>query len=114
MQTGEKVVFASIATHAPLHALPRGQVAKPSLKQSVSIYTSSYSGLITSRAPWLSTTLKWFDEFCAEDFMGDLEQEATELVQRIQGLYMAAQAGVQQIHEVDLALSFQVHLLMNR
>lgn len=31
----------------------------------------------------------------------------TESVQRIQGLYMAAQAGVQQIHEVDLLIRFK-------
>ncbi|KAF8965019.1 hypothetical protein BDZ97DRAFT_1813196 [Flammula alnicola] len=50
-------------------------------------------------APWLSRTLQWFDVFFADEYIGDLEQDVTVAVERVQGLYTAARAGVQQSHK---------------
>ncbi|KDR79961.1 hypothetical protein GALMADRAFT_242128 [Galerina marginata CBS 339.88] len=47
-------------------------------------------------APWLSRTLQWFNIFFADEDLGDLEQDVTDSMERVQGLYMAAQEGVQQ------------------
>jgi len=52
------------------------------------------------RAPWLSPAIGWFEVFSADEHIGDLEQEVTDSVERVQGLYMAAQDGVQQINKV--------------
>ncbi|KAJ3513514.1 hypothetical protein NLJ89_g2905 [Agrocybe chaxingu] len=62
------------------------------------------------KAPWLPRTLQWFDVYCADEHIGDLEQEVTLSVERIQGLYMAAQEGVQQINKVfDTVCLFSCH-----
>ncbi|CAA7264275.1 unnamed protein product [Cyclocybe aegerita] len=55
-------------------------------------------------APWLPRTLQWFDAYCADEHVGDLEQEVTLSVERIQGLYMAAQEGVQQINKRHISM----------
>ncbi|KAF5334688.1 hypothetical protein D9611_011945 [Ephemerocybe angulata] len=45
-------------------------------------------------APWLQRTINWFTEFYVEDdFAGDLEQEVHEAMERIHGMYAAAQSG---------------------
>jgi len=51
-------------------------------------------------APWLFRTLRWFEEFFKDADIGDLEQEVTDSMERVQGLYLAAQEGVQQSHMV--------------
>jgi len=57
----------------------------------------------TKPAPWLSKTLRWFEEFFAdEDVGGDLEQEVNDSMERVQGLYLAAQEGIQQSRKVKL------------
>ncbi|KAF8155551.1 hypothetical protein B0H34DRAFT_751522 [Crassisporium funariophilum] len=47
-------------------------------------------------ASWLSRTLSWFNTFWADDEIEYLEQEVVDSMERVQGLYMAAQEGVQQ------------------
>jgi len=72
-----------------------------SLKPLVSLAFFSFShSLQPYSAQWLPTTVQWFDDFCANEHLGELDQEVTESVQRVQGLYMAGQAGVQQIYKV--------------
>lgn len=51
-------------------------------------------------APWLTRTLQWFHTYCGVDYIGDLEQDVDDAVERIQALYLAAQAGVQERHKV--------------
>jgi hypothetical protein len=51
-------------------------------------------------APWLTRALSWFHQFWTNDENEELEQEVTESMQRIQGLYAAAQEGVQQNEKV--------------
>ncbi|PPQ66012.1 hypothetical protein CVT24_011956 [Panaeolus cyanescens] len=53
----------------------------------------------TKLAPWLSRMLTWFEVYCAEDHFGDLEKDVDTAVERVQGLYQAAQEGVQQAHK---------------
>lgn len=60
----------------------------------------------TKPAPWLSKTLRWFEEFFADEYIGDLEQEVTDSMERVQGLYLAAQEGIQQSHKVKLLSTF--------
>ena len=45
-------------------------------------------------APWLSLTLSWF-QMWMNDETDELEREIKESMHRIQGLYVAAQAGLQ-------------------
>jgi len=61
----------------------------------------------TLRAPWLSRTLSWFFEYCDEDEIDEAEQEVSDAVERINGLYAAAQTGVGQSHKVlDIEIIF--------
>jgi hypothetical protein len=53
--------------------------------------------LLAPSAPWLQRTIGWFAEFFVEeDLSGDLEQEVLEAMERIHGLYAAAQSGARQ------------------
>ncbi|KAJ2914446.1 hypothetical protein MD484_g5972, partial [Candolleomyces efflorescens] len=48
-------------------------------------------------APWLQRAIGWFTEFFVEeDLSGDLEQEVLEAMERLHGLYAAAQSGARQ------------------
>ena len=60
-------------------------------------------------ASWFSRTLRWFEEFFRDEDAGDLEHEVTDSMERVQGLYLAAQEGVQQSHKVK-PLSISNHL----
>jgi len=52
------------------------------------------------RAPWLQRTIGWFAEFYVEeDLAGDLDQEVYEAMERIHGLYDAAQSGARQTQQ---------------
>ena len=101
--SGTKDFISPFATNAFLHGLTRIQTVN-SVAEAVRLNVASvfFNSITRSSAPWLTSTVKWFDDFCADDYLGNLEQEVTESVERVQGLYMAAQAGVQQIHKVYL------------
>ncbi|KAH9478690.1 Protein unc-80-like protein [Psilocybe cubensis] len=47
-------------------------------------------------APWLTRTLRWFEDFIADEYIGEFEEEVTTAVERIRGLYAAAQAASKQ------------------
>ena len=55
--------------------------------------------------------LQWFEEFFKDEDVGDLEQEVTESMERVQGLYLAAQEGVQQSHKVKALYTPSLHLI---
>jgi hypothetical protein len=52
------------------------------------------------RAPWVSRTLKWFDDYISDEDIGDFEKDVTSSVERVQGLYLSAHEGVQLNHKV--------------
>ncbi|KAF9051397.1 hypothetical protein BJ165DRAFT_1524338 [Panaeolus papilionaceus] len=56
-------------------------------------------GRSTKAAPWLSRMLTWFEVYCVEDHFGDLEKDVDVAVERIGGLYAAAEEGVQQANK---------------
>lgn len=63
----------------------------------------SYNGgpLMLLRGTWLSRVVSWFVNYYAGDILNeDSDLEVTESVERIQGLYAAAQDGVRPSHKV--------------
>jgi hypothetical protein len=48
----------------------------------------------------VTRSVKWLETFFADVYTGDLEKNVTVDVERVQGLYIAAQEGIQQDHKV--------------
>ncbi|KAF8183119.1 hypothetical protein BJ912DRAFT_1144895 [Pholiota molesta] len=55
-------------------------------------------------APWVSRTLKWFDDYISDEDIGDFEKDVTSSVERVQGLYLSAHEGVQLNHKRRMSI----------